>query len=96
MGGPGLRPVALGCPGAPGAVRRARHLPGALCRACLGAGFLGAHALPGIGPLLGIPDGVEVLGLVTVGHPLPEPDRSSAGRGKRPAAEVTHSERWDG
>jgi nitroreductase len=59
----------------------------------LGAGFLGAHAIPGLGGLMGLPDGVTPLGVVTVGHP--------AGRAplvksppKRPEREVLHGERW--
>jgi len=60
----------------------------------LTAGFLGAHAAPGIEALLGIPAGVEVAGIVTVGHPLPEEPTSSVQRGRRPTDEVTHRERW--
>ncbi|MCB2223674.1 MAG: nitroreductase family protein [Actinobacteria bacterium] len=62
----------------------------------LGAGFLGAHALEGIAPLLGVPDGVEVLGVVTVGHPLPEEPTASVRRGRRPRSETTHHETWGG
>lgn len=57
----------------------------------LAAGFLGAHALPGLAGLLGIPEGITPLGVVTVGHPAPEP----AGRPRRvvePAA--LHGDRW--
>jgi len=60
----------------------------------LAAGFLGAHAAPGIERLLGIPADVEVVGIITIGHPLPEDPTSSAGRGQRPSDQVTHRERW--
>lgn len=60
----------------------------------LGAGFLGAHALGGIDALLGIPEDVEVLGLVTVGHAADGTTSSSASRGRRPVAETIHRERW--
>jgi nitroreductase len=60
----------------------------------LAAGFLGGHALGGIHALLGIPTDVEVLGVVTIGHPLPEHGSSSVERGRRPDVEVTHRERW--
>ena len=62
----------------------------------LAAGFLGAHAIPGLHDLLGIPAEVEVVGVVTVGHPLPDRQSSSLDRGPRPAAEVTHREHWSG
>ena len=59
----------------------------------LTAGFLGAHAVPGLGEALGLPAGVTPLGVVTVGHPGrggPSPRR----RRRRPEAEVLHSGRW--
>ena len=62
----------------------------------LAAGFLGAHAVPGLHNLLGIPADVEVVGVVTVGHPIPDRRSSSLDRGPRPAAEVTHREHWNG
>lgn len=61
----------------------------------LAAGFLGAHAITGLHDLLGIPAEVEVVGVVTVGHPLPDRRSSSLDRGPRPAAEVTHREHWN-
>lgn len=60
----------------------------------LAAGFLGAHALPGLGGLLDIPDQVTPVGVVTVGYPAPDRRSSSLRRGKRPRAEVAHSQRW--
>jgi FMN reductase [NAD(P)H] len=48
--------------------------------------------------LLGMPDDVRVVGVVTVGHPAPEPmeERRSADlrRRRRPLAEVVRWERW--
>lgn len=58
----------------------------------LAAGFLGAHSLPGLAGLLGLPEGVVPLGVVTVGHPAHEPRRRA--RGRRPEAEVLHAEQW--
>jgi nitroreductase len=62
----------------------------------LGAGFLGGHSLAGLHELLGIPGDVEVVGVVTVGRPLPEQPTTSSRRGRRPAAETLHRERWGG
>ena len=62
----------------------------------LAAGFLGAHAVPGLHDLLGSPTALEVVGVVTIGHPLPDKRSSSLDRGPRPAAEVTHREHWGG
>ncbi|HSQ36931.1 MAG TPA: nitroreductase family protein [Acidimicrobiia bacterium] len=58
----------------------------------LAAGFLGAHALPSLAELLGLPEGVTPLGVVTVGRPAVEERR--APRRRRPEAEVLHGERW--
>lgn len=48
--------------------------------------------------LLGMPDDVQIVGVVTVGHPAPEPmeERRSADlrRRRRPLAEVVRWERW--
>ena len=62
----------------------------------LGAGFLGAQGLDGLHDLLGIPPGVVVVGIVTVGHPEADQPAGSAARGRRPRHEVTHHERWGG
>ena len=60
----------------------------------LAAGFLGAHALAGLSALLGIPDHVTPLGVVTIGHPALDRRSASAARGRRPRSEVAHRGRW--
>lgn len=60
----------------------------------LAAGFLGGHALPAVGDLLGIPEAVEVLGVVTIGHSVDPQPPSSASRGRRPSGEVIRIEHW--
>ncbi len=60
----------------------------------LAAGFLGGHRLAGLSGLLGIPPEVEVLGLVTLGHPGRVRPSRSAARGLRPAEQVLHLEGW--
>jgi nitroreductase len=60
----------------------------------LGAGFFGFHRLPGLKELLGIPADVTPIGAVTLGYPEGEQPRGSAVRGRRPAGEVVHREKW--
>jgi nitroreductase len=62
----------------------------------LAAGFLGAHAVDDLEGLLGLPDDVHPLGVVTLGHPHPDGDRPSGSlaRGRRPTAEVVHRDQW--
>lgn len=60
----------------------------------LGAGFFGLHRLPGLKELLGIPDDVTPIGVVTMGHPAPEQRQGSARRGRKPLEQVVHRERW--
>ena len=60
----------------------------------LAAGFLGAHRLAGVGDLLGIPAGVEVVGLVTLGHPAPDRRSGSLEAGRAQRDDVVHWERW--
>lgn len=38
----------------------------------LAAGFLGAHAIPGLGNVLGLSAEMRAIGVVTVGHPAPD------------------------
>lgn len=60
----------------------------------LAAGFLGAHRLEGVQELLGLPEGVHPVGLVTLGLPAPDRPSSSVRRGRRALSELMHRERW--
>jgi len=60
----------------------------------LAAGFLGVHSIPGLRDLLGIPESVFPIGVVTIGHPAPDQRSGSLQRGRRPMGEVFHRERW--
>lgn len=60
----------------------------------LAAGFLGSHAMPELKRELGIPDEVEPIGIVTIGHPAPDRRSGSLARGRKDAAEVVHRETW--
>jgi nitroreductase len=60
----------------------------------LAAGFL-AIADPGpVRALLGIPDDVQPVGIVTIGHPAPDRPSGSLRRGRRPEAEQLHWNGW--
>jgi nitroreductase len=58
----------------------------------LAAGFLGSHRMPEIKTLLGIPDHVSPIGIVTIGHPAPDQKSGSLKRGRRP--DTIHREQW--
>jgi nitroreductase len=61
----------------------------------LGAGILDLGDTGPIKDLLGIPDDVSPICLVTVGHPADDPGpRGSAARGRRAAAETVHWQTW--
>lgn len=60
----------------------------------LAAGFLGAHAFTDLDDLLGLPAGVEVVGVVTLGTPAPDRSTRSARRPGPAAEEVLHLDRW--
>ncbi len=60
----------------------------------LAAGFLGVHSLPGLRELLGMPEEVAPVGIVTLGHPAPDRRSGSLARGHRPRAVVVHREEW--
>lgn len=62
----------------------------------LTAGFLGAHAVPGLGELLGMPPTVEPVGVVTVGRAAPARRPGSLDRPPPPWDEVVHRDRWGG
>jgi nitroreductase len=62
----------------------------------LAAGFLDLED-EGYGALkllLGIPEEVQPIGLVTIGVPAPDRRSGSLARGHKPEAEVVHRERW--
>ncbi len=59
----------------------------------LAAGFLGSHNMNGIEKLLGMPDDVTPIGIVTIGHPAPDRRSGSLARGRRP--DTVRRERWD-
>jgi nitroreductase len=61
----------------------------------LAAGLLGVHSIPGLRKLLGIPDEVTPIGVVTVGHPAPDRRSGSLIRGWRTESDVVHLERWN-
>lgn len=58
----------------------------------LAAGLHGGHRTDGVAELLEIPDDVEILGIVTIGHGAPDRRSASSQRGRRP--DVIHFNRW--
>jgi nitroreductase len=60
----------------------------------LAAGFAGAHDLDGVRRLLDIPDDVTPVGVIPIGHRAPDKPSPSLQRGRKPAAEYVHHERW--
>lgn len=60
----------------------------------LAAGFFGSHRLGGIEKVLGIPDDVTPIGVVTLGHPAPDRRSGSLARGRRAREETIRWERW--
>ena len=60
----------------------------------LAAGFLGLKSYDGLRELLGIPDDVQPIGVVTIGRPAPDRRSGSLARGRKPAEEVVHHNRW--
>ena len=60
----------------------------------LAAGFLGVQSLEGLSTLLGIPDDVAPIGVVTLGHPASDRRSSSIDRGRRPG--IVHHHGWGG
>jgi nitroreductase len=60
----------------------------------LAAGFFGVHRLPELRGLLGIPEDVTPIGVVTMGTPAPERRSGSSKRGRKPLEEVVHWGRW--
>ncbi len=60
----------------------------------LAAGFLGSHRMPELKGRFGIPDHMEPIGIVTIGHPASDRRSASLRRGWKDEAEVVHRERW--
>lgn len=50
----------------------------------LGAGIHGSRGIDDVRSLLGIPGDIEILGLITIGHPAPDRRSGSLARGPRP------------
>jgi nitroreductase len=60
----------------------------------LAAGFAGPQDVPGLRRVLGLPDEFHPIGVIPVGHPLPDQRSPSLSRGWLPLAEFAHWERW--
>lgn len=60
------------------------------------AGFFGAHRLPGLSELLGIPQEVTPVGIVTVGKAAVDGRVGSASRPRKPKEEIVSWEIWGG
>lgn len=60
----------------------------------LSAGFFGIRRLSGLEQLLGIPEGVTPIGVVTIGHAAPEQPAGSARRGWKAIDEAVRWEHW--
>lgn len=60
----------------------------------LAAGFFGTHRLAGLSTLLGLPEAMTPIGVVTVGYPAPDRRSGSLARGPRRQSEVIHWDRW--
>jgi nitroreductase len=60
----------------------------------LAAGFFGFHRMSGLHDLLGIPEEISPLGVVTIGHPAPDRRSSSLKNRRKPLSRIAHWERW--
>lgn len=60
----------------------------------LAAGFVAVPDPPALRDVLDLPGDVDPVGVITVGHPAPDRRSASLARGRRPADEVIHRERW--
>lgn len=60
----------------------------------LAAGFLALGSYEHLRTLLGIPADVQPIGIVTIGRPATGRRSGSLERGRKPAAEVIHHDRW--
>lgn len=59
----------------------------------LAAGFLGSHNLEDLSKMLGIPDHVAPIGVITIGHAATDRRSGSLDRGRR--SDAIHREGWD-
>jgi nitroreductase len=60
----------------------------------LAAGFAGPQDVPALKRVLGLPDEFQPIGVIPVGHPLPDKRSPSLGRGWIPFEEFARWERW--
>jgi nitroreductase len=60
----------------------------------LAAGFLGTHRIEELKTLLGVPAEFMPIGVVTIGHPLPDRKSGSLKRGWLPSADFARWEKW--
>lgn len=60
----------------------------------LAAGFLGTHAVQELASTLGIPEGHDPIGVVTVGRAVPDRRSSSLDRARKEPGPLVHWERW--
>src|SRR2546423_2358267 len=60
----------------------------------LAGGFLALKSYDGLRDLLGIPAHVQPIGIVTIGKPAADRPSGSLDRGRRPAADIIHLDRW--
>ena len=60
----------------------------------LSAGIFGSHRLGGLKELLGIPNDVSPVGIITIGHAASTATTGSAKRGRKAPERVVHRERW--
>jgi FMN reductase [NAD(P)H] len=61
----------------------------------LNAGLFGSHRLDGLKELLGIPDDVAPVGVITVGHAASTATTGSAKRGRKAPEQIVHRETWN-
>jgi len=60
----------------------------------LAAGFLGAHAFDDLKTVLAIPGDIDVMGVVTIGHPDDDSQPTNAMRNPASASEMIMRDRW--
>jgi nitroreductase len=60
----------------------------------LAAGFVGVTNMQGLRELLGIPEEVIPVGVVTIGYPAADVPSPSLKRGRKPIEEFAHRETW--